>query len=689
RWIDRSLVIRFSLIGDADAYVQDRFTTDEENFVRVAWMTSADQLQRGDRVELPGESGVVYEFIASSWNEDEGTLELVPITNPPNDERRQVEAKQHEQFLVRSSRARGGDLRLGDEIELLNDNTGKQAASLEIIGLRSDGDARFLRVRPAKGGKPRELETSLESTHVLTARRARAKNLNVGDEFREIDPQDQQTHQVVGAHEPPPRPPPLQCFFWGLFLVAAAHLAIQADASQRICWFAWGMAGTAAALAASSPVENLGPIALAGVVGISLVACSATTRIAFVASEGREGLWKTRLSAATAFLIPALLVFAMVLSPGFPSPSVNSVSLVTAEFSVRALLLPALIWGGLGLFLLFPPGTETDRRLGALAAAAGLVLLLNVHLFWLASLIAVAGLAALSFHSRPLARDFGMILLAVVSVALWWCAWNHGDLLAERSERLFWFWTTGGAITLLGAGICLASPERMLRGLGGVAAASALAATGVHACLFDWINAVNQTFLFWLMSGTTLCSALAAITHRNPVYCALWFGLTLLGTAGLFLVLGAQFLATATVVVYAGAILVMFLFVLMLAAPRGNAPSDQLSWEPVISATAAAALVGALSVSLGQLEGPSPASAAERQTDILAAAHVAHLGRTLFTEHLLAVEVAGTLLMVGLVGAVAIVAHGRGGSANPNPVTPDPANPNSEARNTPAPTSEE
>ena len=61
-------------------------------------------------------------------------------------------------------------------------------------------------------------------------------------------------------------------------------------------------------------------------------------------------------------------------------------------------------------------------------------------------------------------------------------------------------------------------------------------------------------------------AAVATISFRNPVYCAIWFGMTLTGTAGLFLLAGAEFLAVATLVVYAGAILVTFLFVLMLAA---------------------------------------------------------------------------------------------------------------------------
>ena len=77
--------------------------------------------------------------------------------------------------------------------------------------------------------------------------------------------------------------------------------------------------------------------------------------------------------------------------------------------------------------------------------------------------------------------------------------------------------------------------------------------------------------VFLILAAVTVISAVGAITFRNPVYCAIWFGLSLLGVAGLFFFAGAQFLAVATVVVYAGAILVTFLFVLMLAQPEGKA----------------------------------------------------------------------------------------------------------------------
>jgi len=160
------------------------------------------------------------------------------------------------------------------------------------------------------------------------------------------------------------------------------------------------------------------------------------------------------------------------------------------------------------------------------------------------------------------------------------------------------------------------------------------------------------------------------VTLRSPVYCAIWFALTLLGTAGLFLYQGAQFLGVATIVVYAGAILVTFLFVLMLAQPKGLTSYDRVSWEGMLSAATGAVLVGLLSAIIFATPPTEPTesatgiavdaiAAADREAEILSPQHMAHLGGQLFSRHLIAVEVAGTLLLVALVGAVAIVAQGK------------------------------
>ena len=103
-----------------------------------------------------------------------------------------------------------------------------------------------------------------------------------------------------------------------------------------------------------------------------------------------------------------------------------------------------------------------------------------------------------------------------------------------------------------------------------------------------------------ILAAVTVSSAVGAITFRNPVYCAIWFGLSLLGVAGLFFFAGNQFLAVATVVVYAGAILVTFLFVLMLAQPEGKAAYDRVSWEASVSAAVGMIIVGVLSISIGE-----------------------------------------------------------------------------------------
>ena len=82
----------------------------------------------------------------------------------------------------------------------------------------------------------------------------------------------------------------------------------------------------------------------------------------------------------------------------------------------------------------------------------------------------------------------------------------------------------------------------------------------------------------------------------------------LLGTAGLFLFTGAQFLAVATTVVYAGAILVTFLFVLMLAQPEGKAAYDRVSWEALLAAATGIVILAVLSMTIGGVLAPTKCS---------------------------------------------------------------------------------
>ncbi len=199
----------------------------------------------------------------------------------------------------------------------------------------------------------------------------------------------------------------------------------------------------------------------------------------------------------------------------------------------------------------------------------------------------------------------------------------------------------------------------------------------------------GHQIVFWLTSAVTVGSAGAMIASRNAVYSALWFALSLLGVAGLFIFQGAQFLGVATIVVYAGAIVVTFLFVIMLAQPEGHAVYDRVTWgwfpKPAV-ALMGAALLALLLSSLTKLDNEATRKVAEdrltakakvkelakgNRPETISAApadvrpgtdpkqHMADLGREMFSKQLIAVEVAGTLLLVALVGAIAIAIHGK------------------------------
>ena len=250
-----------------------------------------------------------------------------------------------------------------------------------------------------------------------------------------------------------------------------------------------------------------------------------------------------------------------------------------------------------------------------------------------------------------------------------------------------------GAIIATIASLWLLLPNgadnRSARWLGillGIAALAAFIAAGRR------LGGLGEEAAFLIVSLVAVISAAATIVSRSPVYAAIWFALSLAGVAGVLLVLGAQFLGVATIVVYAGAILVMFLFVLMLAQPAGLAPYDRVSNEPFLSALAGAVLLGVLSLSIGRLSA-SPAAccsvpsrpetaaaaftrpatadatatrpAAAVAVDPLAANHVARLGGELFGRHLVAVEAAGVLLLVALVGAIAVVSRGEAAHTTP------------------------
>lgn len=110
----------------------------------------------------------------------------------------------------------------------------------------------------------------------------------------------------------------------------------------------------------------------------------------------------------------------------------------------------------------------------------------------------------------------------------------------------------------------------------------------------------RPSVLFWVFALIAVAAAARMITHARPVYSALYFVMVVLSTSGLFLLLHAEFMALALVIVYAGAILITYLFVIMLAqqAPTGEDESHRAGYDRIAREPAAAAIVGFLMIAV-------------------------------------------------------------------------------------------
>jgi NADH-quinone oxidoreductase subunit J len=156
-----------------------------------------------------------------------------------------------------------------------------------------------------------------------------------------------------------------------------------------------------------------------------------------------------------------------------------------------------------------------------------------------------------------------------------------------------------------------------------------------------------ELIAFFVLAVLAVASALVVITHRNPVISALALGVNLLSIAGFYLVLRAQFVALLQVIVYAGAILVLIVFVIMLlnlrddARQRGSGVVQR--WLGPLLALAFAILLGR--ALLSGAAGSFPAPPAGFGT-------VEAVGRELFTRFFYPFEVISLLLIVAMVGAV-------------------------------------
>jgi NADH:ubiquinone oxidoreductase subunit 6 (subunit J) len=140
--------------------------------------------------------------------------------------------------------------------------------------------------------------------------------------------------------------------------------------------------------------------------------------------------------------------------------------------------------------------------------------------------------------------------------------------------------------------LLLPRPRANARALGAAVAALAVLLAGVLVVPATGLS--PETVLFYAFSGTALVAGGLLVTQSNPARAALSFALVVLSTCGLFLLLAAPFLMAATTIIYAGAIVVTFLFVIMLAQQQGYDDADRRSREPLLASVTGFVLLGAL-----------------------------------------------------------------------------------------------
>jgi NADH-quinone oxidoreductase subunit J len=161
------------------------------------------------------------------------------------------------------------------------------------------------------------------------------------------------------------------------------------------------------------------------------------------------------------------------------------------------------------------------------------------------------------------------------------------------------------------------------------------------------MNLTITEILFGILSLMAIVSGISVIFSRNPVFSVLYLIITFFSIAGHYILLNAQFLAAVHIIVYAGAIMVLFLFVIMML----NLNKDTEPTKPVWVQFAAVIAGGVLMITLiGSLKGAETMTLAQPQNSEIGL--VGNLGKVLFNEFLVPFELSSVLFLSAMVGAV-------------------------------------
>lgn len=163
--------------------------------------------------------------------------------------------------------------------------------------------------------------------------------------------------------------------------------------------------------------------------------------------------------------------------------------------------------------------------------------------------------------------------------------------------------------------------------------------------------------VFLLVALGAIGGAIGMLVSPNPVHSALFLVWTLFCVAVVYLLLGAEFLAIVQIIVYAGAIMVLFLFIIMLL----NLRRDEFGPDPMPSQWTWGLIFTAL-LAIGLVTVASSAIALRFHGDPLATTPITDLARSIFTKHLLAFEIASLILLIAMVGVIVLAKRTKEGT---------------------------
>ena len=176
-----------------------------------------------------------------------------------------------------------------------------------------------------------------------------------------------------------------------------------------------------------------------------------------------------------------------------------------------------------------------------------------------------------------------------------------------------------------------------------------------------------QGIAFYLLATVAVVSGLLVVTARNPVHSVLFLILAFFSSAGLFVLLGAEFLAMLLVVVYVGAVAVLFLFVvMMLDVDFVRLREGFAKYLPIAVIIAGILLFEMILISAAVIAGGAAADATTPMAATPEASNIETIGRVLYTDYIYFFQAAGIVLLIAMIGAIVLTLRHKPGVRRQN-----------------------